>query len=52
MFVVGPFISILKPAPAADIIYQNGLEIRLTGSVLGHQVLQRLASVNPQPGPT
>ena len=52
MLVIRPFISILKPAPAADIIDQNGLEIRLAGSDLGHQVLQRLAAVQPQPGPT
>ena len=52
MLVIGPFISILKPTPAADVIDQNGLEIRLAGSDLCHQVLQRLATVQPQPGPT
>ena len=52
MLVVGPFISILKPAPAADVIDQNSLEIRLAGSDFGHQVLQRLATVQPQPRPT
>jgi hypothetical protein len=52
MLVVGPFIGILKTAPTADVIDQNGLEIRLACSDLGHQVLQRFAAVQPQPGPT
>ena len=52
MLVVGPFIGILKPTLAADVIDQNGLEIRLAGSNLGHQALQRFAVVQPQPGPT
>ena len=49
--MVGPLISILKPAPTADVIDQNGLEIRATGSDFGHQVLQSLAAVQPQTGP-
>ncbi len=43
-------IGVLKPAPSADIIDQNGLEISLVGSDLGHQVLQRLAAIEPQAG--
>ena len=47
----GAFIGILEPAPAADVVDQDGLEIRLAGANLGHQVLQRLASVEAQSRP-
>lgn len=51
MFVICAFVRILKPAPAADVIDKNRLEVGVAGLDLGHQVLQRLAAVEPQSRP-
>ena len=50
MLVIGALVGILKPAPAADVIDEDRLEVGLAGLNLGHQVLQRLAAVEPQAG--
>ena len=49
VFVIGGFICILKPAPPADVIDKDQLEIR--GAVLHilDQLLQRLATLDPEP---
>lgn len=49
IFVIGGFIGVLKPAPPADVIDKDHLEIR--GAVLHilDQLLQGLTALDPQP---
>ena len=39
MLVVRAFVGILKPAPAADVVDEDGLEVGLAGLNFAHQVL-------------
>ena len=48
MLMVGAFVGILKPAPTADFINQDGGEVGRPGSNLGDQILDSLAAVDPQ----
>ena len=51
VFVIGGFIGVLKTAPSADVIDKDHLEIR--GAVLHilDQLLQCLATLDPEPTP-
>lgn len=45
MLVIGPFIGVLKSAPAAHIVDEDRLEVGPTGLNLSHQRLQRFAAI-------
>lgn len=45
MLMVGTLVGILKPAPSADVIDEDRLEVGPTGLDLGHEVLQRITAV-------
>ena len=51
-FVVGAFVDVLETAPAADVVDQDDIEIGLALLHVGHQFLQVLAAVDPQPAAT
>ena len=48
VLVTGAFVGVLKPAPPADVIDEDSLEVGIAGLDLGHQVLQSLSAVEPQ----
>ena len=48
VLMVCALIGVLKSAPATDVVDEDRFEIGLAGFNLGHQLLQRLAAVEPQ----
>ena len=50
MPVIGAFVGILAPAPAANVINEDRLEFGPAGLDLGHEALHRLAPIELQAG--
>jgi hypothetical protein len=48
VLVVGALVGILKPAPAADVVDQDDLEVGLAGLDVLDQLLQRLPAIDAQ----
>ena len=49
VLVIGALVSVLKPTPAAHVIDQDDLEVRVARFDVLDQLLQRLATINAQP---
>ncbi len=47
VLVIGALVGVLKPAPATDVVDEDCPDVGMPGLDLGHQVLQRLAAVEP-----
>ena len=48
VLVIGAFVSVLEPTPAADVVYQHHLEVGGTGLHVLNQLLQRQPPANVQ----
>ncbi len=49
VFVIGAFVGVLEPTPAADVVDQDDLEIGAAPLDVGDEPRQRIAALEPQP---
>lgn len=51
MFVIGTLVGILEPTPAAYVVDEDGVKVGAARRHVGHQLLDRLSSVDGQAAP-